>query len=219
MNLDMQTFTCSFCEADLPLASKLRRGSKCKACHAKYVREYRAKNIERARELERQRRARRKEQHRAYAAIWYQANKDRIKESSRRRYQRIKSKPSEQRARQEWRLSNAHLTRGYSRSYRQRHRDRVAAYVQAKNAKRRQAQPAWANKFKIRVMYRTASVLTRLTGRKFEVDHIYPLNSPFMCGLHVETNMRVISKAENVRKSNRYWPGQLPCQAGQAFKP
>jgi hypothetical protein len=220
MKREMEHFTCSKCKETLSDSLKAKgQGNKCKSCHATSVREYRAKNIEKVKEHERHSREKRKESHRVYVAKWYQANKEKIKLASRQRYQRIKHSPHEKFARQKWRLANLVKTREYNRLYRQRHKDRVAAFVQGKNAKKRQARPAWANESKIRVVYRTACVLTKLMKRRFEVDHIYPLNSPFMCGLHVETNLRVISREENMQKSNRHWPGQLHCQTGPVYEP
>lgn len=52
-----------------------------------------------------------------------------------------------------------------------------------------------------------AARLTRRTGIVHEVDHIVPLQGENVCGLHVETNLRVITKAANREKSNRWQDG------------
>ena len=66
--------------------------------------------------------------------------------------------------------------------------------------------PKWAMPDLIDEVYFLASLMTRLLGRPYEVDHIVPLRSPFVCGLHVEHNLAVLCKRENGRKSNLIWP-------------
>lgn len=44
------------------------------------------------------------------------------------------------------------------------------------------------------------------TGVEWEVDHIVPLQSKLVCGLHNEFNLAVITKSENLTKRNYYWP-------------
>lgn len=44
------------------------------------------------------------------------------------------------------------------------------------------------------------------TGINFEIDHVIPLRSKLVCGLHNEFNLRVIPAVENNKKGNRYWP-------------
>jgi hypothetical protein len=83
----------------------------------------------------------------------------------------------------------------------------------AKGAKRRslEAAPAWADdefeKFAIEENYDLARQRTKATGIKWVVDHIVPLQSAIVCGLHCESNLRVIPDSLNKSKGNRVWPG------------
>ena len=68
------------------------------------------------------------------------------------------------------------------------------------------ATPAWLSDKQlalIKGMYEEARRLSKEKGERYEVDHVVPLHSPVVCGLHVPWNMRVISKEENNRKGNR----------------
>ena len=66
--------------------------------------------------------------------------------------------------------------------------------------------PAWANRELIAEKYRMARKVSNQTGIKHHVDHIVPMISQFVCGLHVEHNLQVVPAAYNVSKKNRYWP-------------
>lgn len=73
-----------------------------------------------------------------------------------------------------------------------------------RRAARKQATPAWANIEKIREFYILAKKLTKETGIKHVVDHIIPLQSKIVCGLHVENNLQILTESENCKKSNKF---------------
>lgn len=64
-----------------------------------------------------------------------------------------------------------------------------------------QQTPPWANARKIFRLYIEAAEL-RAKGHDVEVDHIIPLRGALVSGLHVENNLRIISRTENGKKSN-----------------
>ena len=92
--------------------------------------------------------------------------------------------------------------------------DKHRARQAARRAQKQNANPPWSNKILIKEIYSDAKRIEKQTGIKQAVDHIYPLNSDFLCGLHVENNLQIIPNLENCSKSNTQWPGQLPCQTG-----
>lgn len=68
------------------------------------------------------------------------------------------------------------------------------------------AVPEWRNKFFIAEIYDLAAMRTKATGIEWHVDHVVPLRSSLVCGLHVETNLQVVPAALNWSKGNRAWP-------------
>ena len=89
------------------------------------------------------------------------------------------------------------------RSKRKRHPE-----ILANNAKRRadklSATPQWANLVRIAEIYAEAQRLTRESGEKHVVDHVIPLANKFVCGMHVETNLRVVPYGVNAATGNSF---------------
>lgn len=82
----------------------------------------------------------------------------------------------------------------------------VRADTKARRRKHRLATPKWLTrrqKSEIRQLYQIAMTMTKTTGEQYVVDHIVPLRSEFVCGLHVPWNLRVITREENLIKSNQ----------------
>lgn len=81
---------------------------------------------------------------------------------------------------------------------------RNPAKVAARNRKyqlsKRNAVPKWFDADKVASIYADA--------RKYglHVDHIVPIRSKLVCGLHVHTNLEALPEVINKSKSNKYWP-------------
>jgi hypothetical protein len=83
--------------------------------------------------------------------------------------------------------------------------DKIAFYKAKRRSAKLNATPSWANKDAMIVLYTEAAKLTK-SGVVTHVDHIVPLQSPLVCGLHCEANLQLLSANDNVSKGNRWWP-------------
>lgn len=111
----------------------------------------------------------------------------------------------------EYQRQNVEMCRIWRRnSYRRnaiknRHKD--CAYSARKRALKKRATPSWgSDEIEILSLYERAQELTKETGKSHHVDHIVPLVSDFVCGLHCVYNLQVLLGSENISKGNRIWP-------------
>ena len=92
------------------------------------------------------------------------------------------------------------------RKYKEANPELYKALTSVRKRRHRKASPRWLTKdqkLAMRHLYLQAMELTKLTGERYVVDHIVPLISDEVCGLHVPWNLRVITQEENLRKSNK----------------
>jgi hypothetical protein len=97
----------------------------------------------------------------------------------------------------------------YKRKYKEANPELYKALTSVRKRRHRDATPKWittGHKLAMRQLYLQAMELTKLTGERYVVDHIVPLISDAVCGLHVPWNLRVITQEENLRKSNKLEP-------------
>ena len=66
------------------------------------------------------------------------------------------------------------------------------------------ATPGWADKSKIKQIYKEKYKLIEKTRIDHHVDHIIPLRHPLVCGLHVENNLCIIPATDNINKTNNF---------------
>lgn len=109
-------------------------------------------------------------------------------------------------AHKRWRDKNVSRERNRSAAWHKSNPDMAAANAGKRRAAVRRACPSWANDFFIDEAYDIAMRRTQATGVRYVVDHIVPLTSSLVCGLHTEHNLQVIPDAINARKGNRWWP-------------
>jgi hypothetical protein len=105
-----------------------------------------------------------------------------------------------------WAKENKHRLAAAASKWQKNHPGRANANTAAYEASKIKATPRWSNQFFISEAYDLAVRRTKATGFQWQVDHIVPLRSKLVCGLHTEKNLRVIPRKENELKGNRSWP-------------
>ena len=100
--------------------------------------------------------------------------------------------------------ANPELNRKRARSWAKANPGRRQAIACNHIAAKLKAIPAWADFDKINDFYEKSSKLTKETGIQYNVDHYYPLQGDTVCGLHVHSNLQIITRIENSSKNNKH---------------
>lgn len=132
-------------------------------------------------------------------------NHERTIEHSRKSY--AKNKERSKAAARNWQARNPQRVKENHSAWRGKNLHIKAAHQTARKARKLRATPKWSNDFFISEAYHLAALRTKYLGFPWHVDHIVPLKSKLVCGLHSHTNIQVIPAIQNIRKHNRYWPG------------
>lgn len=106
----------------------------------------------------------------------------------------------------EWNVSHPGKRSITRRKYYESNTAKIALLQKRRCTRRDRATPKWNNPFFMNEAYALARLRTKMLGFKWDVDHIVPIMSDKVCGLHAHTNIRVIPHTENGRKSNLCWP-------------
>lgn len=109
-----------------------------------------------------------------------------------------------------YRKLNKHKIAATNKVWRNNNKDKLAQNQMKRVAAEKKAVPSWStdewDKFLVEEIYHLSKVRTTLTTIKHNVDHIIPLTSDKVCGLHCASNLRVMERLANISKGNRHWP-------------
>ena len=188
------------------VGGKTRRGS-CKKCFNENGKKHYESNKEHYLSLMREWRNKHKEELRSYMKKYYLENKEWF--NNKGREWRKKNFHLEQKANKRWREENRERKAATNLAWARKNPEKIGASVARHRAAKLKAMPKWANDFFIEEAYDLAARRSKLKTcgyAKWHVDHIVPLQSKLVCGLHVEHNLQVIPDKANISKNNRWWP-------------
>jgi hypothetical protein len=144
-----------------------------------------------------------REKYLADVKAWRLANPEKFKAQCERQYAKNKERDIARIA--AWKRDNPDKLRQSGVNYRQKNPARVQAHVRAYQAAKAKATPPWVEFDELVPFYELARSRSG-DGTPHEVDHIVPLRSKLVCGLHCPANLQVIPRRDNRQKHNRYWP-------------
>jgi len=152
--------------------------------------------------------------HRERNSEWAKENRDRVTEKAANWREENPEKQRE--INRKWKSANKEKTSAQYKKWREANLDKDCARVASRKAKKINATPLWANQQIIKGIYKN-----RPAGH--DVDHIVPLVSDLVCGLHCEANLQYLPKSENQSKRNFYWPDMPSIEnaqrQGRMFEP
>lgn len=135
---------------------------------------------------------------------YYKANAERIKAVKK---SLRKSNPEKEKASNaKYRRKNPEKCKAIFSAWYKANPEKISASWSKRHAKKINATPRWADHAKIEEFYYTAQMLGMHTGESYHVDHIVPLQSNLVCGLHCESNLQILEASKNISKGNRTWP-------------
>lgn len=202
----MLTKVCTTCYVEKSVVdyNKEKRGkygvrAKCRCCSKQRAAQYDQDN----KEAKASYRNANKEATAERDKVYYQANKEFI--TKQMSVYRQANKEAIAEYAKAYRAANRETLLEREKAYKKDNRPLYNALSAKRKATKLKATPAWADSEVIKGMYQLAAIFNR-TGMNLHVDHIVPLQSDFVCGLHCEANLQLMPASDNISKGNRYWP-------------
>ena len=212
METSVQTKVCIKCGEDKELEkfqihrSSGNRRNVCHECQLLQKREYTRLNSDRIKEQRKKYRLENPEKVKERKRRYRELNPEKIKEYSKKYY--WENREENIKKSREYVLKNPEKVSKKKREWKRRdYLENPEKYI-LESLKRLKVlkepqKPKWCNPLLIKRIYKKMIDL-REEGYNVSVDHIIPLNGRVVCGLHIETNLRVIDLGDNKSKGNKF---------------
>lgn len=154
-----------------------------------YSSEYQATNKEKARSYRKKYIDKDPESAKAQARAWYEQNREAVVMRSRA-----------------WFVQNKDRAIANSRAWAERNKSEITQYRRNRKKRVLERTPAWfsdLDRFVLEEAYLLAAHRKLVTGIDWHVDHMFPLYSRTVSGLHSWTNIQVIPAFMNLMKQNK----------------
>ena len=107
----------------------------------------------------------------------------------------------------QWRINNPEKAKQIEKRYIKKHLPSLIAKNRKRFCGKIQRTPKWLtanDSWMMKEAYHLAALRTKITGFKWHVDHIVPLQGKLVSGFHTPYNLQVIPAVENKRKGNSF---------------
>lgn len=162
----------------------------CRVCYNKKILKMKKDNpefLEKTRNNAKKYKKNNKEKRRLAGIKYREENKEKIKESNKK-----------------YRINNKKKIKASKLAYEKKNPQIRAKIKIKRRTSESRSIPSWAEHDKIKTIYEKAKWLESITGLKYHVDHIVPLQGKNVCGLHVWENLQILEASVNCSKGNKH---------------
>jgi len=175
------------------IAQRMTSSKSCLTCLRARKAGYQAKNREKINAHDRARYAtdeKARDRKKAATAAWVKRNKEAVVSHKKNYVDRNRAK-----------------VRAANRRWSSKNTAKKAAYAANRRAAKAHRTPLWLTDEDFWIMdevYDLAAARSKATGVPHQVDHIIPLQGRIVSGLHVPSNLQILTAHENATKHNQY---------------